>query len=409
MNGRLHVSVLVDALGWRLLEGRAFLEELLPHRQPLRTVLGYSSGAIPTLLTGRPPAEHGHWNLVYYDPDGSPFRWLRHLAFLPEPVLDNRLARKLLSEAGRRVLGLGPLFDCAVAPSRLPWFNWVEKRSLYEPGGVSGTPTLFDRLAEAGVPYRSYSYHDYSDAEILRRAARDVRESETGVFFLYLSELDHALHRHLQDRAVVDGRLAWYAEGLRAVFEAARARDAAAALSVFSDHGMTPVRRHYDLVAEVEALGFCTPDDYLAVYDSTMARFWFFSDRARQAVTGLLASLPCGRVLDDAELDRLGILFPDRRYGELIALLDPGWLLAQLAVAPVREQDRRYGELIALLDPGWLLASSGFNGSRWRPAGMHGYHPDDADSDGVFLASAPPSLPVRSLADVHACLSEAAS
>jgi hypothetical protein len=381
MSGRLHVFVLVDALGWRLLEGRDFLEDLLPHRQPLRTVLGYSSGAIPTLLTGRPPAEHGHWNLVYYDPEGSPFRWLRRLAFLPEPVLDNRLARKLLSEAGRRALGLGPLFDCAVAPSLLPWFNWVEKRSLYEPGGVNGTPTIFDRLAEAGVPYRSYSYHGFSDAEILRQAGRDVRESKAGVFFLYLSELDHVLHRHCQDAELVDRRLAWYAEGLRAVFEAALARDAAASLSVFSDHGMTPVRRHYDLVAAVEALGFRAPDDYLAVYDSTMARFWFFSDRARQVIRGLLASLPCGRVLDDAELERLGILFPDRRYGEVIALLDPGW----------------------------LLASSGFNGSRWRPAGMHGYHPDDADSDGVFLASATPLAPVRSLADVHACLSEAAS
>jgi predicted AlkP superfamily pyrophosphatase or phosphodiesterase len=379
VSGRLHVFVLVDALGWRLLEGRDFLEDLLPHRQPLRTVLGYSSGAIPTLLTGRPPAEHGHWNLFYYDPEGSPFRWLRHLGFLPEAVLDNRLARGLLREAGRRALGLGPLFDCAVAPSLLPWFNWIEKRSLYAPGGVNGTPTIFDQLAAAGVPFQSYSYHGGSDANILRRARQDVSDSKARVFFLYLSELDGALHRHCQDREVVDGRLAWYAEELRAVFDAARVRDAAATLSIFSDHGMTPVRRHYDLVGAVEALGFRTPDDYLAVYDSTMARFWFFDDRARQAITALLASLPCGRIVDDAELQGLGILFPDRRYGELIALLDPGW----------------------------LLASSGFNGSRWRPAGMHGYHPDDPDSDGVFLASEPPAVPVRSLADVHACLSEA--
>jgi type I phosphodiesterase/nucleotide pyrophosphatase len=380
VSDRVHVFVLVDGFGWSVLEGRAFLEDLLPHRQPLRTVLGYSSGAIPTLLTGRPPAEHGHWNLLYYDPEGSPFRWLRPFGFLPGSVLGNPVARRLLREIGRRVLGLGPLFDCAVAPSLLPWFNWVEKRSLYEPGGVSGTPTIFDQLAAAGVPFRSYSYHGFSDAEILRRACQDVRESKARVFFLYLSELDHALHRHCEDREVVDGRLAWYAEGLRAVFDAARARDAAATLSIFSDHGMTPVRRQYDLVAAVQALGFRTPDDYLAVYDSTMARFWFFSDRARQAITELLAALPCGRLLDDAELTELGILFPDRRYGESIALLDPGW----------------------------LLASSGFNGG-WRPAGMHGYHPDDADSDGVFLASASPAAPVRSLADVHACLSEALS
>jgi hypothetical protein len=373
VSGRLHVFVLVDALGWRLLEGRDFLEDLLPHRQPLRTVLGYSSGAIPTLLSGRPPAEHGHWNLVYYDPEGSPFRWLRHLGFLPEAVLDNRLARGLLREAGRRALGLGPLFDCAVPTSLLPWFNWVEKRSLYEPGGLCGVPSIFDELTEGGTRFRSYSYHRFTDQQILTRAVRDLHDGRAEVYFLYLSELDGALHRHCHQNDVVDGRLEWYAEGLSDVFEAARARDPRATLAVFSDHGMTPVRRQYDLVAAVEALGFRSPDHYLAVYDSTMARFWFFDDRARRAVMDLLASLSCARVLGDAELEALGILFPDRRYGELIALLEPGW----------------------------LLATSGFNGSRWRPSGMHGYHPDDPDSDGVFLASTPPSMPVSGLADVH--------
>src|SRR5207247_8065948 len=179
--------------------------------------------------------------------------------------------------------------------------------------------------------------------------------------------------RHCHQSDVVDGRLEWYAEGLSAVFEAALARDPRATLAVFSDHGMTPVRQQYDLVAAVEALGFRSPDHYLAVHASTMARFWFFDDRARRAFTDLLASLSCARVLGDAELEALGILFPDRRYGELIALLEPGW----------------------------LLATSGFNGNRWRPSGMHGYHPDDPDSDGVFLANASPSTPVTGLADVH--------
>ena len=165
------------------------------------------------------------------------------------------------------------------------------------------------------------------------------------------------------------------------MFEAARRRDRQARLSVFSDHGMAEVHREYDLVAAVDALGFRMPEHYLAVYDSTMARFWFFDERARRAVTELLGGLSFARILDDAELQALGILFPDRRYGELIALLEPGW----------------------------LLASSGFNGSRWRPSGMHGYHPDDPDSDGVFLSSAPPRHEVRSLADVHGTLLEAVS
>jgi hypothetical protein len=285
----------------------------------------------------------------------------------------------LLKEAGRRVLGLGPLFECAVRPALLPYFNWVERRSLYDPGGVTGAASIFDHLAARGVPFRSYSYHRFSDREVLLKACADLEADEAGVYFLYLSELDSLLHRHCHQPEIVEARLRWYADGLRGVFAAARRRDPAAELRVFSDHGMAEVRREYDLVAAVDALGFRAPADYLAVYDSTMARFWFEDERARRAVGDLIGALPFARVLGDAELQSLGILFPDRRYGELIALLEPGW----------------------------LLASSGFNGSRWRPTGMHGYHPDDPDSDGVFLGSAAPATPVRELADVHATMLEA--
>src|SRR5438309_10944158 len=88
------IFVLIDALGWRYVDGTPFLEEELEYRKPLRTILGFSSGAIPTILTGVPPAQNGHWNLFYYDPDGSPFRWMRWLNFLPDSILDHRVTRK---------------------------------------------------------------------------------------------------------------------------------------------------------------------------------------------------------------------------------------------------------------------------------------------------------------------------
>ena len=132
----LRIYVLIDALGWRILEGREFLSDVLPYRAPLRTVLGFSSGAIPTMLTGVPPAENGHWNLFYYDPKGSPFRWFRPFRFLPKAIVENRVARKIMKELGRRVLGLGPLFECCVSPRLLPYFNWVEKRNIYDRGGI---------------------------------------------------------------------------------------------------------------------------------------------------------------------------------------------------------------------------------------------------------------------------------
>jgi predicted AlkP superfamily pyrophosphatase or phosphodiesterase len=374
--GPLHMVVLIDGLGWQLLEGRDFLSDLLPHRRPVRTILGYSSGAIPTILTGRPPSEHGHWNLLYRDREGSPFRWLRPFGTVVDHVLDNRVGRKLLKELGRRAFGLGPLFECCVAPSLLPSFNWVERRNIYKPGGVSGTPSIFDRLTEASISYRAYSYHEWTDAEILAKAKHDLESHQARFLFLYLSELDAYLHAHIGDEKLVSDRLAWYESQLARLFHAARTVDPEVRLTLVSDHGMTPVRDHYDLVGEVEALGHVMPRDYLAAYDSTMARFWFSSDRARADILTHLASVPAGRILSDDELSRLGILFPDRRYGQVVFLLKPGWLFAR----------------------------SAFNGHGWRPAGMHGYDPDDPSSHAVFLDNQVPALSIAEMADLYALI-----
>jgi type I phosphodiesterase/nucleotide pyrophosphatase len=377
---RVRIFVLIDALGWEFLKGSSSFCDFLGYRVPLRTVLGFSSGAIPTILTGVPPAQNGHWNLFYLDPQGSPFRWLRALTFLPDWLLDNRIVRKLLKELGRRVLGLGGSFECCVSPKLLPWFNYVEKRNIYDRGGISGAPSIFDRLAEQGVSYRAYSYHRWKDEEICERVVDDIRGGEASFFFVYLSELDMFLHTHCSDSAALSQKLAWYDAELQKMFSVAREVDPKATFMVFSDHGMTPVLNHYDVVSEVESLKLRMPQDYLAVYDSTMARFWFFSDKGKNAIVEKLNSLSCGRIVSDEELRQLGVFFPDHRYGDIIFLMHPGSLMAR----------------------------SDFNGYEWKPVGMHGYHPDDPYSSGVFLSNEPRSG-VHAVADIYQCMQQAAS
>jgi predicted AlkP superfamily pyrophosphatase or phosphodiesterase len=377
---QLQIFVLIDALGWRFVEGRDFLNDLLPYRSPLRTVLGFSSGAIPTILTGVPPAVTGHWNLFYYDPEGSPFRWLKSAQFLPDAVLDHRVTRKIVKELGRRVLGMGPLFECSVSPRFLPWFNYVEKKNIYDPGGIIGSSSIFDQLTRKGISHRVYSYHHLSDAEIVRQAINDIQSREASFFFLYLSEMDMFLHMHCKEPDEIEKRMQWYDASLRRVFAAARQIDPDASMTVISDHGMTPVEHRYDVVKGIDDLGLKVAVDYLAVYDSTMARFWFFNDRAKQAIQKHLENLPCGRIVADQELRQLGVFFGDRRFGELIFLLHPGW----------------------------LLAKSDFNGKGWMPNGMHGYHPEDSYSDAIFLSSTEPPVPVQTIADVYACMQRGA-
>lgn len=377
---RLSIFVLIDALGWPCAEMHEFLATSLPCRKSLRTVLGYSSGAIPTILTGYPPSLHGHWNLLYFDPSGSPFRWLQPFQFLPDSVLDHRLTKKVLKELGRHVLGLGPLFECAVTPRLLPWFNWTERKSIYSPCGIETRPSVFDHLVQNEIPHRVYTYHHFTDPQILEQAKRDLQSGQASFFFVYLSELDHVLHFHDFSSAEVRKKLSWYAKELGEIYAAAQDSSRDVTFTVCSDHGMTPVSNRYDLVKDVEATLLSMPKDYLAVYDSTMGRFWFFNERAREKITALLNSLTCGRILPDQELEELGILFPDRRYGELIFLLNPGWLLAR----------------------------SHFNGKGWNPTGMHGYHPGDPYSDAVFLSNRSPSTDMKTIADLYPLMAEAA-
>jgi hypothetical protein len=374
--GGLHIYVLIDALGWQFVNGRDFLADLLSYRRPLRTVLGFSSGAIPTILTGLPPSRTGHWNLFYYDPKGSPFRWLRLSRFFPKRAMDHRVTRKIVKELGRRVLGMGPLFECCVSPALLPWFNWVEKKNIYGRGGIPGSESIFDLLARKEVPHRVYSYHTLSDEAILRQASDDLESRAADFFFLYLSEMDLFLHNHCNDQSAVSNRLSWYQAQLKQLFERALNIDPDASFTIISDHGMTPVQSKYDLVGDINALGYGMPQDYLAVYDSTMARFWCFREDVRNNITARLRAIPHGRILEDQELESLGILFPDRRYGEIIFLMDPGC----------------------------LLSHSDFNGRSWMPLGMHGYHPDDPYSDAVFLSNKRPTADMKSIADIYGCM-----
>ncbi len=370
----LSIIVLIDALGWEMIRDCAFLDGELPHRQPLETVLGFSSGAIPTLLTGRLPQEHGHWNLYYADPKHSPFRFLRPLRHVPGPLVENRLVRKAIKEAGRRVLGMGPLFECCVSPRLLHHFNWIERRSIYGAGGVPGTETIFDTCERAGVNYRVYSYHQGSDAELLRRAHADVAGSAASFLFVYLSEVDAFLHMHCADREQVRERLRWYEAQLRSLLRLGLQADPELRFAVTSDHGMTPVTNRFDLTGWVDALRLRMPQQYMAVYDSTMARFWYFDEKARQTIRAALVETPCGRFLDADELRDLGIYFADGRYGEDIFLLHPGW----------------------------LIAKSDFNGRGWNPHGMHGYHPSDSFSDAILLSRHAPEAPMRHIRDLHA-------
>jgi hypothetical protein len=139
----LLVVVLVDALGWDRVGEGVFLADELPERRPLDTVLGFSAGAIPALLSGTWPSENGHWVMFHRDPAKSPFGLARLVSMLPGRARrSGRVRQWVKARAQGRVRGYFDLYE--VPWNELPDLDVCERDPLFAPGALPGIGTIFD-------------------------------------------------------------------------------------------------------------------------------------------------------------------------------------------------------------------------------------------------------------------------
>jgi hypothetical protein len=280
-----------------------------------------------------------------------------------------------MSRAVQAAYGYTGYFQLYNMPfEHLALFDYSEKRDLYQPGGLrSGADTIFDVCRKRGVPF-SLSDWRASEAANFARLERDLEEGQVPFAYLYLASLDAILHDTAKGSPQAEAHLQGYEKALTRVLAIARRRYGEVRLHLFSDHGMATITSTCDLKARIDALGLAFGVDYAAVYDSTMARFWFLSDGARERIHSALADEPAGRILDDATLAAWGTDFPGQTYGQTIFLLDPGVLLV----------------------PSFM--------GETRLAGMHGYAPDHADSIAHYASNVQVASPPRDLTDMKALL-----
>jgi hypothetical protein len=353
----LSLFVFVDACGWEIIKDHPFARKHAPVRRKLRSVFGFSSACIPSILSGRWPVEHRNWCYFVYDPKNSPFRSLRHLRWLPRALTGRRMFRHRLSKLLKVHLKFRGYFDLYNIPFEyISLFDFSEKKNPLQPGGLNRGPNIFDYMQDNGIAWH------VSDPKLGERQNLDgmlaaVRSEQIDLGFLYWPDLDGVLHRVGNKSPEVPAKLSAYEPWLDELMACAHQHYGEVQLTIFSDHGMANCDRLLDLRARIDALGLAMGKDYAVVFDSTMARFWFFNERARSLVSECLRGVPEGRILPDAELEELGTLFPDRYFGEMIFLVEEGVLIvpSHMGERPIRA--------------------------------MHGYHPDAPHSYASMLTN----------------------
>jgi hypothetical protein len=346
----LNLFIMVDACGWEIVKDDPFLARLAPHRHRLESVFGYSSTCVPSIVSGRWPDEHRNWCYFVHDPENSPFRFLRWLKWLPKAVTSRRIARRWLTRLAKKKLGFKGYFDLYNIPfAHIDQYDFTEKKSPLQPRGMNRGENIFDTLESRSIPY-FVSDPAASEEGNLAALSERIAEKDLDFAFLYWPGLDGLLHRVGNDSPEVPAKLRVYEQWIDQLHQLGLEHYDEVRLHVFSDHGMANCDIHLDLKAVIDALPLTFGKDYSVVYDSTMARFWFFNGEARRLITAALRGVEEGRILPDDELRDLRAHFDDGQFGELIFLVQEGVLIvpSHMGERPIRA--------------------------------MHGYHPHDPHS-----------------------------
>lgn len=323
-NKTIEIFLFIDALGWKIVSDHGFLTDFLPNRKKIDMQFGYSSSAIPTILSGKTPAEHGHLGLFRFAPEISPFKNLSRRAWLFKPASfwNRGRVRHHLSKLLKKIYGFTGYFQLYRMPLwKLAFMDYCEKRDLFVANGMGDIANLCDTLIARGINYHISDWH-LSDAENYLAAEKAI-ENGKNFLFVYTASLDGVLHDNINNESVIKNKLNEIKMQITSLYQKASGYAENVHFTVISDHGMTPLAGTVDIMSKVEQSELVFGTDYGACYDSTMARFYYLSEKAESVISGIMKDFPGHFLSRDEEL-KYRICHPERIFGDAIYLLDAG-------------------------------------------------------------------------------------
>ena len=365
----IEIFLFIDALGWKIVNDHHFMEDLLPHRKRCFMQFGYSCSAIPTILSGKTPAEHGHLGLFRFTQNESPFKLLSRFAwaFRPASFWNRGRVRHHLSKLLKKLYGFTGYFQLYRMPiGKLKYVDYCEKQDLFIADGMKPFDNLYDTLSKLNVPFHISDWHLTDDANC--RAAEKAIENGKQFLFVYTAGFDGMLHNQIGDFQAVGNRLETIKAQIQSLYRKGKDHADEVHFSIISDHGMTPLTRTVDIMSAVEKSGLVFGRDYGACYDSTMARFHYISENAKAVIEETMQAFP-GHFLTEEEEKSYGIYRADRFFGDAVFLLDAG---IQIVPSDMGEKPLN---------------------------GMHGFAPEDEHSFAAILSNTAVPEDVNHVAD----------
>ena len=338
MSDSTHVFIYLTGPGWHILKKHGFLVDYCQHQFPVESQLGCSHAVLLSALTGESPDEHGHFSSCY----------LKKSKTVLETV------RRFCGKCIGRESGYSGKYSIPIRN-----LNCFVQSDYYAKDLLSGNScpliNIIDLIHKKNLAH--FIVNVDSPIQVFNKLCQRLKDKSVDFAFIQIDEMDNLLHYHPRDFQKIDRKLRHYEKQIRKVITAGNANCSNFNLTVFSGHGMTLAPQTINIEEKINSLGMTYGSDYHAVYDPTMAFFWYKTKFARSIILDKLYEFRHCKVLSGKNKKDFGINFSDRRYGETIALVEPGFQISP-------------------------------NDVFQKPLpGMHGYRPNHPDSLGACLST----------------------
>lgn len=231
-----------------------------------------------------------------------------------------------------------------IPASAMPYFGTSQSKETFEKGAVGNVTTLFDVFRGTGVQYIYIEPWIRGDKGVLDKAKKMINHGNKYDFwYLKFNHLDHLGHKFGPEPSTFRDQLTEIDRYVEQVVTLLQRKRHKLNVLILADHGMSKVRKTVNILEDLRQLRSQLYEDYIVFADSTMIRFWFFTEKAIHEISDFLQQIKCGHILSTKEKTLLKIP------------LDP-----------------KYGEIIYVVDEGYLIHPSFFH-SRSEVKGMHGY------------------------------------
>jgi predicted AlkP superfamily pyrophosphatase or phosphodiesterase len=377
---KIDLYIFIDSYGYELLKKSGRLHEKLIFEKPVKMQFGYSSTAIPSILTGVSPSVHQQFTFFYHIKDSfsSMFTVFDSIFFkcIPSFISGRRRFRVLISKMLKKYFNINGYFDLYSVPFwKLKYFNYSEMNDLFDKNAFKNCENLKDYLSKNGIKHFISNWRQ-SEEKNFSELFDQLSENDNEFIFAYFAGLDGVQHMHTKDSKETNKKIEYYKEKIKKVFNILDENYSDYRVGIFSDHGMTTLTDVVDIGNIIKTSGLKEPEDFLSFLDSTMARFWYYGESSRERIRETLGDVSFGKFLSKEEMMEMGVYFKDQRYGEDIFLVNPG---VQIAPSDMGK------------DP---------------LPGMHGYSPEDKDSDAIWLSNYNPKNPPSEVKGIFSCMLE---